>query len=200
MKIKCCNNVRFFYIEDSDGKQMGRALLTPWRGGWFLFRLEVNDSCRRQGVGTSIIQGIIEEIQDAPLYLEPDPFGDTPMTVIALRDWYHRLGFEMFSIKGEEPNLMRRVAKLAPRRLRGMLSVAMRHPEQKVVRIVYLSGEGNRTERTISPIRFEKGGKLLVATCCGRGEVRQFVLNRIAWAEMREASDVLMPEGVTEKQ
>ncbi|WP_283435534.1 hypothetical protein [Neorhodopirellula lusitana] len=51
------------------------------------------------------------------------------------------------------------------------------------------------TERNTRTIRFEAAGTVL-ATCCGRGEPRQFTFDQIITADMRDASEVLMPEEV----
>jgi len=82
--------------------------------------------------------------------------------------------------------------------LRGLIARAMRDPDRVVLRVSYRAKNGEVTERLISPIRFNEAGNLL-ALCIGRGEVRQFVLSRLSDAVLVDASDVLMPSGVSKK-
>lgn len=84
--------------------------------------------------------------------------------------------------------------------LRRMLARGMGDPDGVVLEITYVSKNGQRTERTISPIRFVSKD-IVLALCLGRAEPRQFALSRIHDARLTSAADVLMPttivEGVT---
>lgn len=176
---------------------LGYAHVLPWRDGHFVCRLQVKIEHRRQGVATSIMRNIIAEFGKKPIYLEPAPFNGEPMNVQQLSEWYRRIGFEVIDIAGHSEPVMRfempeRMDRVS---LRNLLSRAMADPDRTVVEIVYLSKTQELTRRTISPIRFEPNGTVM-ATCCGRGEPRQFAFNGIVTASPRSAADVLMPEGV----
>jgi predicted DNA-binding transcriptional regulator YafY len=71
---------------------------------------------------------------------------------------------------------------------------AMRSPESVVLKITYKSKSGAITRRIISPIRFT--GYHVLALCVGRGEVRQFAIDRISEVVEVDANEVLMPSGV----
>ncbi|EMI41691.1 GNAT family N-acetyltransferase [Rhodopirellula sp. SWK7] len=182
-----------------DGDLLGFAHVVPWRDGVFVCRLQVKIEHRRQRVGTEIMQRILTEHGDRPIYLHPAPFNGEPMDTNQLTDWYQRLGFEPCPLDvGTAPILRYQEPKRMDRsQLRRLLVEAMADPDHKAVTITYRSKQHVLTTRTISPIRFESAGTVL-ATCCGRGEPRQFTFDQIITAEKRAASDVLMPEGVAE--
>jgi predicted DNA-binding transcriptional regulator YafY len=89
-----------------------------------------------------------------------------------------------------------RRAELA--KIRQMLSKAF-NSDLYAVRITYTDAAGVVANRTISPIRFIKEGRdHVLALCTGREEPRQFALMRISHCELVKASDVQMPEPITE--
>lgn len=89
-----------------------------------------------------------------------------------------------------------RRAELA--KIRQMLAKAF-DSDVCAVRITYTDAEGVVTNRIISPIRFIKQGRdHVLALCTGREEPRQFALERISFCELIKASDVQMPEPITE--
>ena len=68
---------------------------------------------------------------------------------------------------------------------------AMSDPDHWVVEIKYRDAKGNLTQRTVSPIRFLTGERIL-ALCLSRQEPRQFYINRCENVELKLASDVLI--------
>lgn len=185
-------------VDVSEGNDLlGYAHVLPWRDGYFVCRLQVKIEHRRKGVGNSIMRTIIARYGDKPVYLEPSPFNGDPMNVDQLTQWYERLGFESIDLAGHAEPIMRFAIpeRMDRVRLRNLLSRAMANPENLALDIVYRSKDHQLTRRTISPIRFERTGAVL-ATCCGRGEPRQFCFEQIITAAERSAADVLMPEGV----
>jgi predicted DNA-binding transcriptional regulator YafY len=64
-------------------------------------------------------------------------------------------------------------------------------------KVRYVDGKGVETERVVSPIRFV-GESRVLAMCMGRQECRQFRVNRFRSVVRINASDVLMPETLTE--
>ena len=80
-------------------------------------------------------------------------------------------------------------AALARHKHRSKLSRAA-YDQNWVCRIVYVDEKGQRTERTISPIRLTRD--TVNALDLGREEPRNFTLSRIASCELIPASDVLM--------
>lgn len=73
-----------------------------------------------------------------------------------------------------------------------LINRAMHCPEQYIIEMSYRTAQGVATRRTVSPIRYLKGGRLL-ALCLCREEPRQFYLNRCSQIELKSANDVLMP-------
>ena len=73
-----------------------------------------------------------------------------------------------------------------------LINRAMGCPDDFVIRLSYQDSKGEKTRRTVSPIRYLKGGRLL-ALCLSREEPRQFYLNRCSEIELQSATDVLMP-------
>lgn len=85
----------------------------------------------------------------------------------------------------------RQVANLVGK-MKADLSKAMRDPDRYVVELDYCDKKGNRTRRTISPIRFVNSDRVL-GLCLCRQEPRQFYLSRCDNVGLRNANDVLMP-------
>lgn len=80
-------------------------------------------------------------------------------------------------------------------RAAGLLLVAYSDPGEWVAWIRYLDGQGNVTERTISPLRYLTEDRVIVY-CLGREGVRTLWLSRILTCRLRMTADVLPPEGV----
>lgn len=73
-----------------------------------------------------------------------------------------------------------------------LISRAMKSPDDYVIELSYRNAKGETTRRTVSPIRYLKGGRLL-ALCLCREEPRQFYLKQCSDIEIKSAADVLMP-------
>ncbi len=69
---------------------------------------------------------------------------------------------------------------------------AMLHSDDWVVEFTYRDAKGNRTRRTVSPIRFLPNGRFL-GLCLCREEPRQFYLDRCEDITISKANDCLMP-------
>lgn len=76
--------------------------------------------------------------------------------------------------------------------IRQQLRRAM-NADRYVARIEYVATSGERTNRVISPVRMT-GKNTVLALCLGRGEPRQFSINRIMSIELQKSSDVLASE------
>ena len=73
-----------------------------------------------------------------------------------------------------------------------ILRHAMQDPDRFVVEMEYCDKKGNRTRRTISPIRFVAANRFL-GLCLCRQEPRQFALGQCSNVSLKSANDVLMP-------
>ena len=73
-----------------------------------------------------------------------------------------------------------------------LINRAMKAPDNFIIEMSYCDSKGEATRRTVSPIRYLKGGRLL-ALCLCREEPRQFYLKRCSDIELKPANDVLMP-------
>lgn len=76
--------------------------------------------------------------------------------------------------------------------MRPLINRAMNAPDDYVIEMSYRDSSGEATRRSVSPIRYLKGGRLL-ALCLCREEPRQFYLNRCSDVELRSAAEILMP-------
>ncbi len=76
--------------------------------------------------------------------------------------------------------------------MKNQIQRAMSDPDHWVVEFKYRDAKGNLTQRTVSPIRFLTGDRML-ALCLSRQEPRQFYLNRCESLKLKMACDVLMP-------
>ncbi|EMI42687.1 hypothetical protein [Rhodopirellula sp. SWK7] len=73
-----------------------------------------------------------------------------------------------------------------------MLRTAMLDADEWVVEFEYSDSKGNRTRRTVSPIRFASQDRFL-GLCLCREEPRQFYLNRCDNFRLLRSEDVIMP-------
>lgn len=80
---------------------------------------------------------------------------------------------------------------------RGLIDIAMNHPELFVAHIVYLDKKANVTKRSVSPICYLPNGAVRVY-CLGRSEVRSLKFSGMLRVQLRLAHDVLSPEQVTD--
>ena len=69
---------------------------------------------------------------------------------------------------------------------------AMQDSDDWVIEMDYIDAKGNASHRTISPIRFV-GGDRLLALCLCREAPRQFQLARCQNVRLLPAAEVLMP-------
>lgn len=76
--------------------------------------------------------------------------------------------------------------------MKKILRRAMQDCDNYVIELDYIDAKGNRTSRTVSPIRFV-GGDRLLALCLCREEPRQFYLDRCENVRLVPAEEVLMP-------
>lgn len=80
---------------------------------------------------------------------------------------------------------------------RGLIEIAMQHPELFVAHIVYLDSKANVTERSVSPLCYLSAGVVRVY-CLGRSSVRSLKFSGMLRVRLRLAHDVLSPEQVTD--
>jgi predicted DNA-binding transcriptional regulator YafY len=73
-----------------------------------------------------------------------------------------------------------------------VMRTAIQCPEDYVVELEYADSKGALTHRTISPIRFV-GGNRVLALCLCREQPRQFYLERCSAVRLVSSSQVLMP-------
>lgn len=78
-----------------------------------------------------------------------------------------------------------------------ILRQAMQDSDNYVIELDYVDASGNRTRRTISPIRFV-GRDRLLAMCLCREQPRQFYLERCENVRLVPAESVLMPMPISE--
>jgi predicted DNA-binding transcriptional regulator YafY len=90
-------------------------------------------------------------------------------------------------------------SKILRRRGR-LIAQAMRDPDNQVIDMVYVDSKGNRTERIVSPIRWEGGGSMFMALCLGREEPRLFKTMNCSGVLLKPAHEVQMPEPIEEKK
>ena len=81
------------------------------------------------------------------------------------------------------------------RRDRRLLQVAMADSDTYVIEFEYVDSKGNRTRRTVSPIRFSAPDRVL-ALCLCREEPRQFHLSRCRNFRLIPAEQVIMPVAI----
>ena len=73
-----------------------------------------------------------------------------------------------------------------------VLNKAIHNSDEWVVEFEYCDSKGNKTCRTVSPIRF-LGKNRFLALCLGREEPRQFYMERCDNLRLKMAHEVLMP-------
>ena len=81
--------------------------------------------------------------------------------------------------------------------MKPLLRRAMLDSDNYVVELEYLDSKGNRTRRTVSPIRFV-GNYRFLGLCLCREEPRQFQLSRCTNVRLVPASEVIMPMPMVE--
>lgn len=77
---------------------------------WRLSGLYVPETVRRQGLGRELVTMAMHEAKAAgvPLFLQPEPFGQSPMSVEVLAEWYLRLGFRFVAVAANPAPLLMR--------------------------------------------------------------------------------------------
>jgi len=78
---------------------------------------------------------------------------------------------------------------------RAAIELAMREPDNLVLKITYLDSRGSATERIVSPIRYLTTERLQVY-CLGREAVRTLKLVGIMGVQFVPSSSVLAPEAI----
>lgn len=97
-----------------------------------------------------------------------------------------------------EDELRARIADRITRRARQDILHAMRDAGDKyVIETTYIDGEGNRTRRVISPIRFQSSKRFL-AMCLCRLQPQWFMFARCTGVELKLAADYVMPVPIIE--
>ena len=76
--------------------------------------------------------------------------------------------------------------------MKNELRRAMHDSDRFVIEMDYRDAKGNRTRRTVSPIRFV-GSDRVLAMCLCREQPRQFYLERCHNVRLIPAEEVLMP-------
>ena len=85
-----------------DGQAIGQIAIRDLRdryfGGYVIWNLLVYPGHRNAGVATELINCVIENYRDAPLFIGAEPFydGEGPSTD-ELRRWYESLGFRLWA-------------------------------------------------------------------------------------------------------
>ena len=72
---------------------LGSCLLSPYRDGFFLYRLWVKPEFRRQGIAWQLVAMAKTHSAGRPLYIKPEAFLDKPMLDDQIEAWYRRIGF-----------------------------------------------------------------------------------------------------------
>ena len=84
-----------------DGKAIGQVAIRDLRdryfGGYVIWNLLVYPGHRNTGVATELMNCVIKNYCDAPLFIGAEPFydGEGPATE-ELRQWYESLGFKVW--------------------------------------------------------------------------------------------------------
>ena len=68
----------------------------------------------------------------------------------------------------------------------------MKAPDDYVIELSYQNAKGEATRRTVSPIRYLSGGRLL-ALCLCREEPRQFYLKQCSDVQIKPAAALKAP-------
>ena len=84
-----------YQFNDGQGESIAECRLVRRPSGtWWITSLWVHPDYRRQGYGTRLLDQVITERGDVPLYLIAYPFTDQPLSLAQLHDWYARWGFD----------------------------------------------------------------------------------------------------------
>ena len=94
-----------YQFNDGDGESVAECrLIRRPSGTWWITSLWVHPDYRRQGYGTRLLDQVITERGDVPLYLIVSPFTDQPLSLAQLHAWYARWGFDVTDV----PDVLKR--------------------------------------------------------------------------------------------
>lgn len=84
------------------------------------------------------------------------------------------------------------------RAVRSAISTAMQDNDRFVLEFDYTRGDGAKTHRVVSPVRWTRDKSGFVALCLGREGCRTFTVKRCRNVRLSPASDHVMPVSIEE--
>ena len=92
-----------------NGKVIGQVNVRDFReesfGGYVIWNLLVFPGHRNQGAAEALMQCVLDNFKDAPVYITAEPFFDSEgMDAEGLLQWYRRLGFDNWQNEPDDTN------------------------------------------------------------------------------------------------
>lgn len=87
-------NGTHYLVEDDDGFTKAEIQVTPVGNSYFISDFRVAKPYRGEGLGTKLMQHILDKHDGHTMYLEADPYDDPEMTKAQLKKYYKKFGFK----------------------------------------------------------------------------------------------------------